>query len=414
MSGELIKSFLVGLGFGVDEGSLAKFNKALTSATVKVTALYAATTAMAAGIVKSISSISSEFEELGYEYRIIAPAINKALILRQEMLKAYSIAGVNIVKVIQSSVKLNLSLDKTKFALKALYQSVGAKFFPLLQKQSDLFRNTIYKNMPKIQATLEKFVNFIFKTFQVLTELGVRLWSILTRVFDFFVMLDKATDGWSTILFGVIAAWKLLNLSFLATPLGLLLTGLTAILALYDDFQVWKEGGKSFFNWSSFLPVIDATKVALMALLEVFKGLWNVLKLVWQAYMDLWKMDYAASWGHLKDAVIGLLGPLGSVLGVLSSIWGLMGAIGKWALGNITPIAEKLIANLEGNPVGRPVSNPVGSGAQNNSLTNQHVNQQTSINIVGSADANQTGKAVASQQGRVNRDLVDNMKGATR
>lgn len=413
MSGELIKSFLVGLGFGVDEGSLAKFNKALASATIKVTALYAATTAMAAGIVKSISSISGEFEQLGYEYRIIAPAINKALILRNEMLKAYSIAGVNIVKVIQSSVKLNLSLDKTKFALKALYQSVGAKFFPLLQKQSDLFRNTIYKNMPKIQATLEKFVNFIFKTFQVLTELGVRLWSILTRVFDFFVMLDKATDGWSTIILGVIAAWKLLNLSFLATPLGLIISGLVAILALFDDFKTWQEGGKSLFDWSSFIPVINSVKEVLTAVWTVLQAIGVTIGQLASAFAQLFTGHFTNFLDGIKNTAIDLWGALSKVYGVLSSLLGLSVNLGHWASGVIGDKFPNLFGNVQQNPVGKPIANPVGNNVQN-AQTNQHVNQQTSINVIGTADASQTGKAVASQQGRVNRDLVDNMKGATR
>src|ERR1019366_5580168 len=103
----VIKSFLVGLGFGVDDASLAKFNKAIASASLKVAALYGSTQVAASGIVLGISKISEGFEQMGYEYRIIAPAINKALTLRRELLKAYSAAGINIVKVIQSSVRLN-------------------------------------------------------------------------------------------------------------------------------------------------------------------------------------------------------------------------------------------------------------------------------------------------------------------
>lgn len=414
MNSEVIKSFLVGLGFGVDEASLSKFNKSLTLATVKVTALYAATSAMAAGIVKSISSISSDFEQLGYEYRIIAPAINKALVLRNEMLKAYRIAGVNITKTIIASVKLNMSLAKTKFALQALYQSVGAKFFPLLQKQSDAFRNTLYKNMPKIQHALEKFVLFIFKSIKALTELGLRLWSILTRVYSFFVMLDKATDGWSTILLGVIAAWKLLNLSFLATPLGLILTGLTAILALFDDFKTWQEGGKSLFDWTSFLPVIEAMKKYLGAVWEILQGIGEALGAVASAFVNLWNGHISDFFKDLWGSVEGLSKALYGVYDQLKGMIGLSGALGHWAAGLFGGNAgANVAANLQNNPVGAPLSNPVSSSVQN-AQTNQHVNQQTNINVIGTADANQTGKAVAGQQGRVNRDLTDNMKGSSR
>ncbi len=86
MTGEVIKEFLVGLGFGVDAASLSKFNKALTSSTLRVSALYGAINLTAGAVVASIEDISKGFEQIGYDYHIIAPAINKTLLLRQEML----------------------------------------------------------------------------------------------------------------------------------------------------------------------------------------------------------------------------------------------------------------------------------------------------------------------------------------
>ena len=179
---------------------------------------------------------------------IIAPAINKAIVLRNELLKAYSSAGINIRKVIVDSVKLNMSLAKTKIAMEAIYKLVGSKFFGLLQKQLDAFRKRLYENMPYIIDALERLVKVVFKAFDAVTQLGLRLWSIRCRIYDFFVALDKATDGWSTVILGVVAAWKLLNLLFMATPLGFILTGLTAIVALYDDLKTYKEGGKLLFS----------------------------------------------------------------------------------------------------------------------------------------------------------------------
>lgn len=418
MNGETIKSFLVGLGFGVDDASLAKFNKAISSATVRVTALYASINLTATAIAKGISGISDSFEKMGYEYKILAPAINKALILRQEMLKAYSAAGINLTKVIQSSVKFNMSLTKTRYALEAIYKSVGSRFFVMLTKQSDLFRQKIYQNMPKIQNTLEKFIKFIFKALEATTILGARLWSILTRVYDFFVKLDKATEGWSTIILGVIAAWKLLNLSFLATPLGMLLAGFLALLALWDDFKTFKEGGKSLIDWGS-----DTAKimVGLATAIAAVAAAVGAVILVMKAY---------AAVQAAVNAVM-LLNPFGLILASIVAITAALGAlIYKWdefkkggLIGAFKSIGEDVMnffggspnveSNLKNNPVGASLPNPVGSNVQN-SNTNQNVNQQTMINIQGSADANSVGKAVAGEQSRVNFDMVRNMKGATR
>jgi len=410
MNGEVIKSFLVGLGFDVDASSLSKFNKAISSAAIKVTALYTSVKVMAAGVGYAISKVSEGFEELGYQYRLIVPTINKTLLLRREMLKAYSAAGINIYKVVQQSVKLNFSLTKTKYAFEAIYKSVAAKFFPLLTKQSDLFRKKLYENMPKIQAALEKFVNFTFKALEATTALGMRLWSILTRVWDFFKMLHDITNGWSTAVLGLVAAWKILNLSFLATPLGMLLTGLLAILALYDDFQVWKEGGESFFDWSAALPTILALKDALSSLYDVLDSIFTIIFNILGAFWKLIHLDFSGATDNLRDAFnsgflqksLGLLEKLANA----GTIFGTSLPEGGFSVGAQVP------RNIE-----NPFHNSAHAllGAQNNGANvNQKVNQETNININGSADANATGRAVASQQSRVNMDMGRNLRGAVK
>lgn len=409
MDSSVIKSFLVGLGFGVDDTSLAKFNKAITSATVRVAALYGSIKIMAAANTLAITKMSESFEQLGYEYRIIAPAINKALVLRRELLKAYAAAGINLTQVIQNSIKLNMSIAKTKFALEALYKSVGSRFFELLTKQSDAFRKKLYENMPRIQNALERFVKFIFKAFEATTTLGLRLWSILSRVYDFFVMLDKATEGWSTIILGVVAAWKLLNLSFLATPLGMIITGLVALLALFDDFKTWQEGGESLFNWTDFVPVIEIVSNAVKSLRDVLGSLLDIVGRLLLAFSQLFSGDFSGFFDSMKQE-------LSNVIELFTRLWGIakgfFGAVlTNSSLGALTN--PNVAANLGGNPVGAPLANPVPSATQN-SQTNQNVSQQTSINISGSADASSVGKAVAGEQGRVNFDMVRNMRGATR
>lgn len=416
MTGEVLKSFLVGLGFGVDDASLAKFNKAITSATLKVTALYASTKVAAAGIVYGISKISEGFEQMGYEYKLIAPAINKALILRQEMFKAYSAAGVNITKVVQAAVKLNLSLTKTRYAFEAIYKSVGSRFFDILTKQSDIFRGKIYANMPKIQAVLERMIKFIFKALEATVTLGTRLWSILSRVYDFFAMLDKATDGWSTKILAVVAIWKALNLSFLATPLGMIIAGLIAILALFDDFETWKEGGESLFDWSSFVPVINAVTDALKSLWGVVQAIADVLAGLASTIYQVFTGNFAGALDSLKETGQFVLNLFNKLWDSLKSIIDAGGALGSWASnllgGGLSNIGTN-IGNFVNGTNGTPAASPVGSNVQGSS-SNQHVQQQTNINVTGSADASSVGKAVAGEQSKVNFDMVRNMKGATR
>ncbi len=411
MTGDVIKSFLVGLGFDVDENSLAKFNKSIATASLRITALYSSIKIASAGIAYGISKISEGFEQLGYEYKIIAPAINKALILRQEMLRAYSAAGVNLTKVVQASVKLNMSLTKTRYAFEAIYRSVASRFFDLLTKQSDAFRNKIYANMPKIQKALERFVKFVFKALEATIQLGNRVWSILSRVYDFFVMLDKKTDGWSTAILAVIAAWQLLNLKFLATPLGMLVALGLALLTLYDDFKTFQEGGDSFINWGdkstkTILGIVAAVgalvsgvllaTTALRAL-AIAQGVVNAvmaLNPIWRIVLALTALISGLAWADAKWNIFG-----GHVSGFFTKM-------GSFFTGN-TP------TNIQNSPQGVPSTTPLsGWGGSHQNQNNVNLQQQVHIGVTGVADAAGAGKAVGDAVQKQNWDLQQNMQGA--
>lgn len=423
-NGEIIKSFLVGLGFDIDQSSLSAFNKGIKDATLRITALYGSINALAAGMVYAFSKISEGFEEMGYQYHILAPSINKAIVLRNELLKAYSAAGINIRKTIIDSVMLNLSLTKTRFAMEAIYKSVGSKFFGLLTKQSDIFRKKLYENMPYIIGILTKLVNVVFKAFEVMTILGSRLWSILGRVYDFLKDLNDVTNGWSTIILGAVAAWEALNLAFLATPLGAILAGLVAILALYDDFKVWEEGGKSFFNWGPVVPYLHMVGDALKELKREFLQIVDVVGNVVLAFYQLFKGDNAGALDSLKNAGQGILDIFNQVWEALTGINNALGSLGAGAAdvikglfggdsGNTDAAFSRVPQNPDKHYPGIAQQTPLGANGGNTS-TNVNAQFQTDINITGSPNADATARATAGQQQNVNRDFVRNLKGATR
>jgi hypothetical protein len=409
---DVIKSFLVGLGFEVDESSLALFNKSIQTAAIRVTALYTSISAFAGSMIYAFSKISEGFEEMGYQYHIIAPAINKAIVLRNELMKAYGAAGINIKKVIVDSINLNMSLTKTKYAMEAIYKSVGSKFFGLLQKQSDAFRKSLYGHMPQIIHGLETLVKTIFSAFNIIVQLGMRIWDILSRVYNFFDELDTKTNGWSTIILGVVAAWNLLNLAFLATPLGALIAGIVTLIALWDDFQVWREGGKSMFDWGPFIPIINAVTSAMKDFGDVVGKVFQVLFSIGDAIDALIQGDFGRIWTDMKVGVDSFNEALKGIVNTLKSLLGVGGAVSQWAEGfGNWDVSKKVMGWIGGSGSS---SQPLGSNTTNNNQRQMIANQQTNINVTGSANAQSTGAAVAAQQGSVNAAMVRNLKEPTR
>jgi len=301
----------------------------------------------------------------------------------------------------------------------------------LITKQSDLFRKSLYANMPKIQKALEGFVAFIFKAFEGIVHLGETIWSVLTRVYDFFKRLDDATNGWSTIILAVIAAWKLLNLSFLASPLGMLLALGAAILLLYDDYKTFKEGGKALLDWNNnwikalgiTVGAIGAVVAAFFAWGEAMKFLTTVQKIL-TATVEIFEGVMTA----LETIVVVITSPIFLIAAAIGAlITALTLADAKWQIfgghlsGFFNGIGSKIadffsgsnvLQNIIGNPAASPQPNPVSHISNN--ATSQNVNLQTNINIAGAADATSVGQSVGNAVSRSNQQTLPILKGATR
>ena len=68
-------------------------------------------------------------------------------------------------------------------------------------------------------------------------------------------------------------AMRLLNLSFLMSPIGIILALAAAIALLWDDYQTWKEGGKSLIDWEKWEPGIIAAKNGVDSITTAIKNL---------------------------------------------------------------------------------------------------------------------------------------------
>lgn len=70
------------------------------------------------------------------------------------------------------------------------------------------------------------------------------------------------------ILKGLLFLLKGINLAFLRSPIGLVLALAAAIALLVDDYNTWKEGGKSLIDWSLWEPGINKAKEAITDLIK--------------------------------------------------------------------------------------------------------------------------------------------------
>nr|WP_320394834.1 lytic transglycosylase domain-containing protein [Enterobacter sp. 170250] len=157
-------------------------------------------------------------------------------------------------------------------------------------------------------------------------------------VIEWWKKLDDGSKKFLMTIGAILIAWRLLNAAFLKSPIGLITTLILAIGLLYDDYQTWKEGGKSLIDWSKWQPEIEQAK-------KVFKWLRDKF-LELKDNLGGWKNTLTILFGFLAGAkLVSMLTGIGRLvagfMGLGKAIGGSIGGLGKLAQG----IAQLAIKN---------------------------------------------------------------------
>lgn len=551
MSAEMIKEFLVGLGFKVDEAGLSKFAEGITSATLRVTALATAATAAAAGIVASVQHIASEYDQLdklAQQFRTTADAVDEfidtAAILglsddkAVESLKNLDRAIVDTsmgmgraklvfedlgIKVTDAAGKLKpttevmgelaekfkdmergkqlrimerLGLDpallkvfnadlaaisaelqaidkaadfdfetalaeskafmkvwkemqqeiaKWKMLFSKAFESVAVKLMPQFRARIKQitdgmieFRRKVMDNLPKAIEAIMPIIRVIMRVAEAVVQMVKRVAQGAAVIIGWFFKLNDATNGWIGYILMAAAAWKYLNLSFLATPLGKLLALATVIALLIDDFLTFREGGESLIDWSTgwgqalavLVGIITGVGAAILAVKAATMAwttavaAWNAIQVVANGIMAAARIAvlafnlvmYANPIGLVVAAIAALIAAGALLIANWDTVKQWFSSFFDWLVQGFNKIAEwgGKVAGVFGFGGGAPASAPSPQAQAAMNGGGQNVNQQTQIVVQGSADPAATARAVSGEQNRVNADMARNMRGAAR
>lgn len=132
----------------------------------------------------------------------------------------------------------------TKTGFQVIVMQVGKALIPVLKGLNHLVLMGVHafsQMNPKIKEGLVIGLRF---------ALLATVFSSVARAFGLFLRFIAPLKFFIRLL-------GLLRLAFLATPLGIIAALAAGILALYDDYKTWKEGGKSFLDWSQWTKEID-------------------------------------------------------------------------------------------------------------------------------------------------------------
>ncbi|EFB5257437.1 lytic transglycosylase domain-containing protein [Escherichia coli] len=246
--------------------------------------------------------------------------------------------GFNADKAAVQSNKFMTSMRGLTSLFGIVRDKIGSNLAGGLAGSLDSLRRCILDNFPKIEETLTKVIKGVIWLANAFTRMAWRLIQGAGSVIDWWKRLDDGSKNLLKIFGALLVAWRLLNSAFLKSPIGIITTLILAIGLLYDDYQTWKEGGKSLIDWSKWQPEIEQAK-------KVFKWLRDKF-LELKDNLGGWKNTLTILFGFLAGAkLFSMLTGIGRLvagfMGLGKAIGGSIGGLGKLAQG----IAQLAIKN---------------------------------------------------------------------
>jgi hypothetical protein len=172
---------------------------------------------------------------------------------------------------------------------------------PQIARGIDTVRKFLIQNLPKIIAAIQPVFSIILRIAEAFITLAGRVASGAGIIIGWFTRLNDATNGWAGYIAAAALAWKVLNLSFLKTPIGMLLALAVGVALLIDDFLTFREGGESLIDWGSgfgtVMKVVTAILGGVLGAVVAVKGgmmAWSAATTAFNVVMGLAKGVMAA------------------------------------------------------------------------------------------------------------------------
>ena len=263
--------------------------------------------------------------------------------------------GYNADVAAVSSNKFMTSLRSFGLMAGMARDKIGSSLADGLAGSLDRLRRQILDNFPKIEGAITGTVKGILWAGEIVGRVIYRLIQLGQSISDWWDSLDKQSQELIELIGALTAAWWMLNRAMLASPITWVLGLAAAIALLWEDYQTWKEGGKSLIDWGKWKPEVDAA-------LKMVGDLKQTVLDLGKALVKLLNID-PKSWS-LKWDFSNFISQMGEFSKMLSMIGDLLNAIkdGRWS--DAASIGRALLKQGSDQPDALPgVSDSANSAA---------------------------------------------------
>lgn len=262
--------------------------------------------------------------------------------------------GYNADVAAVSSNKFMTSLRSFGLMAGMARDKIGSSLADGLAGSLDRLRRQILDNFPKIEGAITGTVKGILWAGEMVGRVIYRLIQLGQGISDWWDSLDKQSQQLLELIGALTAAWWMLNRAMLASPITWILGLAAAIALLWEDYQTWKEGGKSLIDWGKWKPEVDAA-------LKMVGDLKQTVLDLGKALAKLLNID-PKSWS-LKWDFSNFITQMGEFSKMLSMIGDLLNAIkdGRWS--DAASIGRALLKQGSNQPDALPGVSDSANGA---------------------------------------------------
>lgn len=236
--------------------------------------------------------------------------------------------GFNADAAAKSSNRFMTSMREFTMMAGMARDKIGSSLTDGLAGSLDRLRKQILDNFPAIERGIMAVIKGILWLSDVIGRAAMRLIQAAGQISDWWKGLDTDSKSLIETLGGVLVVWRLLNAEMWKSPVTWVMALVGALLLLWEDYQTWKDGGKSLIDWSKWQPEIDQAKKAFKWLRDTLIGLKDDL--------GGWKNTLELIFGFMVGAKLaGFLGGIGKITGAFGSmgraVGGVLGGLGNLA-----------------------------------------------------------------------------------
>lgn len=318
----LIDEFLIALGVKADTKKVEEFDKAMDGVADSadktegaMARAYEATDGFVSGIEGIMGVLGFFTGTLGAAWGVFHGTIMEL----EDLIKEEKLLTEVTKKQLEQQKKYKESVETLGKRFQSLKVELAFGFLPTMQKMIDSLDKFLKVNKDAIVNGILAFLKAITSVMGAIGNFARFIDMIVTKVI-----------GWKATLMILGAAFLWLKraaiLAFVASPLGLFLLALGAIVLLVDDFMTYMEGGESLLGpfWEKMIGWVNKAKdiwngfseeaksaiksigIAFALLLPMFGGLIGTLKILGTTFAMVGKLMLATPYG-IAITLIGIL-----------------------------------------------------------------------------------------------------------